>query len=56
MLVRRAIRNGRDAPVISQALAFVDSNHGMAVADVNRYQHETPRPTGVVDSDAIGHR
>ncbi len=40
MLVGGAIGNGRDAPVIAQPLAFVDSNHGMAVADVNRYQHD----------------
>ena len=40
VLICGAIGNGRDAPVIAQSLAFVDSNHGMAVADVNRYQHE----------------
>jgi hypothetical protein len=39
MLVGRAIGNGRDAPVIAQALAFVNSNHGVAVAHINRYQH-----------------
>ena len=40
VLVGGAIGNGRDAPVIAQALAFVNSNHGMAVANVNRYQHD----------------
>ena len=49
VLVGGAIGNGRDAPVIAQTLAFVNSNHGMAVADVNRYQHEKSSPTdGVV--------
>ena len=56
MLVSGAIGIGRDTPVIAQALAFVDSNHGMAVADVNRYQHEKSPSDRLADSDAIGPR
>src|SRR5208282_1876950 len=54
MLVGGAIGNGRDAPVIAQALTLVDSNHGMAVANVNRYQHrKSPSERQQSTADAI---
>ena len=33
---------------IAQTLAFVDSNHGMAVANINRYEHGQLRPTASI--------
>jgi hypothetical protein len=29
--------------MVAQPLALVNSDHGMAVANINRYEHETPR-------------